>query len=106
MEEDESEKDERRKEMHYETREHIEEKSATCKSLDCTKHHPESKFTHFVDEACTLDDNEPTAYSVSNSELSYTDDDHLCSVPHMPGGSSESSGYIRQSMWSLGKHSC
>lgn len=106
VEEDESEKDGRRKEMHYEPQEHIEEKSATCQSFDCTKHHPVGEFTHFVDEVCTLDDNEPTAYSVSNSDLSYTDDDQLCSVPHMPGDSSESSGYISLSMWNLGKHSC
>ena len=107
VEEDESEKDGRRKEMYCESPEHVAEKSATCMSLDCTKHHPEGEFTHFVDEACTLDDNEPIAHSITNSELSYTDDgDHLCSVPFVPGGSSESSGYISPSMWNLGKHSC
>ena len=110
LEEDESEKDGRRKEMHYEPGEHvayIEEKSATCQSFDCTKHHPEGEFTHCVDEPFTLDDNEPIAHSITNSELSYTDDgDHLCSVPFVPGGSSESSGYISPSMWNLGKHSC
>ena len=110
VEEDEGEiEDGRRKEMHFELSEHVtctEEKSVTDESLDCTKHLPEGEFSHCVDEPFTLDDNEPTAHSVSISELSCIDGDHLYSVPYVPSCSSESSGYVSQFTWNSGKQSC